>query len=224
MIEEATSKHGQRAHYYKILAECFYPPDGQLVDSIGDLDKAAFEFLSEVVQCVPRADDLERHMVDYSRLFLGPFKVLAPPYGSVYFEDGKFMGISSLAARELYKQEGLDVVLKEAPDHISVELEFMYLLSLKEIKARDNSDLPLAASLRDKQASFLQIHLGRWVGDFAEKVVQHAQTDFYRTLGRITRGFVERDMERVAAEDGAYPAALSSGSVACERPDMPGLD
>ncbi len=221
MIEEAAFKHCQRAQSYKILAECFYPLDERLVGSLGDLDKAAFEFLSEVVQSVPRADDLERHMVDYSRLFVGPFKVLAPPYGSVYLEDGKFMGLSSIEVKEMYSQEGLDIVLKEAPDHISVELEYMCLLALRETEAHDKSDLDLAASFRDKQASFLHVHLGRWVGEFADNIAKHAQTDFYKTLGRVTRDFVERNMARVPLDDGAYSTALPSGNAACERLDMP---
>ncbi len=203
MIEEAVCEHCPRAHSYKILAECFYPPDGRLVKALGELGTAARECLPEIIGSIPRVDDLGRHMVDYSRLFLGPFKVLAPPYGSVYLEDGKFMGSSSLDAREVYNQEGLNVVLKEAPDHISVELEFMYLLVLKEAEARDNSDCDHAAVLRDKQASFLQTHLGRWIGSFVENIERHAQTDFYRTLGRVTRGLVGRDMEMVLVENGA---------------------
>ncbi len=221
MTEEAAFKHSQRATSYKILAECFYPPNERLAVSLGELDKAAFEFLSEVTQSAPRADDLERHMIDHSRLFVGPFKVLASPYGSIYLEDGKFMGVSSLEAKELYRQEGLDIVLKEAPDHICVELEYMCLLALRETEAQDKSDLNLAASFRDKQAAFLHVHLGRWVGDFTDNIALHAQTDFYKTLGRATRDFVERDMARVPLDGGAYSPASPLDDAASEKPDMP---
>lgn len=184
----------ERASFYKSLAECYYPPGESLAKTLGDLGKAAGEFLSEVVRNAPRADDLERHTVDYSRLFLGPFKVLAPPYGSVYLENGRFMGESTLDARNLYKQEGLDIVLKEAPDHISVELEFMYFLALKEAEARENSDLEQAACLRDKQASFLRTHLGAWIQAFAGNIERNAQTDLYKAVGRATEHFVLKDL------------------------------
>ena len=189
-----------RAESYKTLAECYYAPDGGLSKTLADLGDGADECLSEVIRNAPKASDLERHVVDYSKLFVGPFKLLASPYGSVYLEDGKFMGNSALNARELYKEEGLDIVLKEAPDHISVELEFMCFLILQEAEACRNSDLERVARLRDKQAAFLQTHLGRWVEAFADKIEKNAQSKFYQALGRATRHFVLKDLDKLTAD------------------------
>ena len=197
MIEETVLKDCGRADAYKVLAECYYLPDEKLLKTLDDLGKAYGGFFSQVVRSAPKADDLDRHKVDYSRLFLGPFKLLAPPYGSVYLEDGKLMGNSTFAARDLYEQEGLDIVLKDAPDHINAELEFMYFLVLKEAEARDNSDFKEAARLREKQASFLQIHLGRWVRPFAHNIEINAQTEFYKALGLATKNFVLEDLGRL---------------------------
>ncbi len=194
MIEGTILKDCQRAGAFKLFAECYYLPDEKLLKTLDDLGKAYDGFLSQVVRSAPKPDDLNRHKVDYSRLFLGPFKLLAPPYGSIYLEDGKFMSESTLAARDLYEQEGLDIVLKDAPDHISVELEFMYFLILKEAEACENSDLNEAARLREKQASFLRIHLGKWIRPFAHNIERNAETEFYRALGRATRDFVQEDL------------------------------
>lgn len=198
MIEETVLKDCERADTYKVLAECYYLPDEKLLKTLDDLGKAYGGFFSQVVRSAPKPDDLDRHKVDYSRLFLGPFKLLAPPYGSVYLEDGKFMSNSTLAARALYEQEGLDIVLKDAPDHINVELEFMYFLVLKEAHARENSHLNEAARFHDKQASFLQIHLGRWVRPFAHNIERNAQTEFYKALGLATKNFVLEDLRRLS--------------------------
>jgi len=195
-MEEGMISDRERAHSYKILAECYYRPDAALLAALGDFGEADGERLSEVVRNAPDAEDLERHVVDYSKLFVGPFKLLAPPYGSVYLEDGKFMGDSTAEARDLYEQEGLGIALKEAPDHIAVELEFVYFLALKEAEAGENADRDLAASLRDKQALFLRTHLGAWVEGFADNVEMNAQTEFYKALARTTRRFVSEDVDR----------------------------
>jgi len=200
MIEETVLKDCGRAAAYKVLAECYYLPDGKLLKTLDDVGKACGGFFSQVVRSAPKANDLDRHRVDYSRLFLGPFKLLAPPYGSVYLEDGKFMGNSTFAARDLYEQEGLDIVLKDAPDHINAELEFMYFLVLKEAEARENSDLKEAAGFHDKQASFLQVHLGRWVRRFAHNIEGNTQTGFYRALGLATKNFVLEDLARLSGD------------------------
>ena len=200
MIEESVLKDCERADAYKLLAECYYLPDETLLKTLEDFGKACGGFFSDLVRIAPKGDDLERHKVDFSSLFLGPFKLLAPPYGAVYLEDGKFMSESTLAVKALYEQEGLDIVLKDAPDHISVELEFMYYLILKEAEARDNSDLNETARLHEKQGSFLQIHLGRWIPPFARNIERNAQTDFYKALGLVTRNFVMEDLERLSGD------------------------
>jgi TorA maturation chaperone TorD len=197
-MEKTVITDCERATVYKTLAECYYCPDDALLKLLNDAGKAAADFLSEIIRNAPRADDLERHTVDYSRLFLGPFKLLAPPYGSVYLEDGKFMGESTLAARDLYRQEGLDIVLKDAPDHISAELEFMYFLALKEAEARADADPEQAACLRDRQASFLGDHLGTWVEAFANNIERNARTEFYKAVGRATKDLVLHDLVGLA--------------------------
>ena len=194
MITDPVSECRQRANSYKILAECYHPPDDSLLQALNDIGEAAEGFLPEIVRKAPVADSLERHNVDYSRLFLGPFKLLAPPYGSVYLEDGTLMGGSTLEAKDLYCREGLDVILKDAPDHISVELEFMYFLVLKEAEARENSDFKQVEHFQNKQAFFLRAHLGRWVEAFTDNIETNAQTEFYKALGRATKNFVLEDL------------------------------
>ena len=200
MTEETVLKQCERAEAYKILAECFYVPDDKLLKALEDFKKSRAGVFGQLIAAAPKAEDIERHKVDYSRLFLGPFKLLAPPYGSIYLEDGKIMSESTLVARDAYEQEGLDIVLKDAPDHISVELEFMYFLALKEAEARENSDPEEATRLYNKQASFLRLHLGNWVGAFADNIEKNAETEFYKAIGLATKNFVLEDLGRLSGD------------------------
>ena len=193
-MEDTSAKISQRADSYKFLSECYYPPDDELVQKIVDTAQGK-EFFRGLACCVPPAVELKSLSVDFAELFVGPFKLLAPPYGSVYLEDSMMMGDSTVDVRNCYESEGLDIVIKDAPDHIAIELEFVYCLVARQIEAASDANLQVLQSCRLKQSSFLQAHLGRWISEFAENVKNNAKTEFYRNLARLTEMFVQNDMK-----------------------------
>ena len=144
-------------------------------------------------------DDL---VIEYSRLFVGPFTLAAPPYGSVYLDDGRrLMGDSTIDAVRHYREVGIDMdpVHHDVPDHIAVELEFMsYLLHLEQVAAEQGDESAVADS-QERQQTFLEKHLCAWVPTFAERIEPEAQCEFYRELVRATNAFVTEDLERLRA-------------------------
>ena len=131
--------------------------------------------------------------MDYTRLFVGPNGLVASPYGSVWLEDGgEVMGASTAAVATLYEEGGFEVAedLRELPDHVAVELEFLYLLLHEENAARANGDAEREAAARALRARFLEDHLGRWIAPFAGAVAAGAQCAFYRELAALTDRFV----------------------------------
>ena len=183
----------QRADSYKFLSECYYLPDEELLQKISDFAQTNL-FFAELAGCVPLSDKLESLKIDYSQLFVGPFKLLAPPYGSFYLEDSRFMGDSTIDARNWYEKEELDIVMKDAPDHIVMELEFVYYLIARQTQAINEGNLQDIQLYLQKQKTFLEIHLSRWLPAFAEKVKMSAQTEFYKTLAGLTEMFVRKDI------------------------------
>lgn len=198
-MKESLSREEYRADSYKLMSECYYLPDEKLIEMLSGLDSSRDGLYSEIARNIPGMSDIELLRVDYSRLFVGPYGLLAPPYGSVYLEDKtRIMGNSTMDAWNWYREAGLDIGLKEAPDHIAIELEFMYFLVFKQVEAIRDSDPENAAGYLRKQKAFLEAHLGMWVSDFASNVEANAQTEFYRNLGRSTKLFVETDMRSVS--------------------------
>ena len=187
----------RRADSYKFLSECYYLPDDELMQKVAVAPEIDPSF-AELALHVPSDGELDALTLDFTGLFIGPYKLLAPPYGSVYLEDNKMMGDSTLDIRNLYENEGLDVVIKDAPDHIAMELEFVYFLISKQIEAINNGDLQALQSYLQKQSSFLNVHLGRWLPQLAENVQKHAQTDFYRILASVTDKHVRSDIATLA--------------------------
>ena len=97
--------------------------------------------------------------VDFAKLFVGPYQLMAAPYGSVYLDDGRtLMGDSTFDVKNRYREEGLDTAkdFKDAPDHITAELEFMYYLVFKEIEAFSDSDIETVIGFIQKQKCFLE--------------------------------------------------------------------
>ena len=136
--------------------------------------------------------------VDYAGLFVGPFIVAAPPYGSVYLENKRqLMGDSTIDARRHYLSLGLDLSpdFKEAPDHICAELEFMHVLISQGAEAIDAGDYDQLAEIVGHQQVFLEKHLAAWIPAFTAKIIDHARTDYYRHLGELTRQFIAEEMD-----------------------------
>lgn len=194
-----------RALVYRKLAETFRLPSPALSEDLNALAEALELLDSNAGPDAARLaagrypeTDRQDIAIDHAALFIGPFLSLAPPYGSIYLEDQrKLMGASTLEVRQHYLQIGLDLSpdFKEAPDHICAELEFMHVLVHQAVAAIAAGDRDLLAASIRQQQTFLGRHLGAWVPIFADKVAEHARTDFYRRLASVVRVFVAEDTE-----------------------------
>jgi DMSO reductase family type II enzyme chaperone len=195
-----------RAATYKLLAECYYPPVEATREHVRQLSRNLKKIGSPAAEAADRTmaawqthENFEELAIDHARLFVGPFALLAPPYGSVYLEgERRLMGDSTLAAGECYHEVGLEVAagFNGTPDHIAVELEFMHFLVVKELDALTGGYLDRAQNFRQKQRAFLERHLAAWVPDFSRSVEEQAQTQFYQSLAATTRIFIESDLDQ----------------------------
>jgi putative dimethyl sulfoxide reductase chaperone len=199
------------ANVFRLLSACFYQPDREMFLEEGVCDQLLVALHTAFPQAVALASEMSASMeassqdellVEYSRLFLGPVETPAYLYGSIYLDAGKtVMGDSTMKVKRLYgeNQLALDGSLYELPDHIAIELEFLYLLNFQEaqaLAADDNLALGRAVAARRK---FLDEHLGRWISPFAAKVREHAPEGFYNQLARLTEECVQSHREAILA-------------------------
>ncbi len=167
---------------FRLLSDCYFLPDPSLSEKLENLEsnlanvcEPAAELIQSMRKEFQAKIDVEPLKVDFSKLFVGPYKLLAAPYGSVYLDgERKMMGD-----------------FKDAPDHISAELEFMYYLIFKEIEAFANSDTETAIGFIQKQKSFLEDHLMAWVPVFAKSIIESADKPFYSNLAKATVSFLK---------------------------------
>lgn len=128
---------------------------------------------------------------DYTRLFIGPGPVLAPPWESVYLSrEHLLFDQPTLDVRRAYAQFGLQAprLNAEPDDHLGLEFGFMAHLcdlGLEAIRAGDR--LQEERSLQ-AQRDFLSQHMLRWAPQCLELVVEKANTDYYRGIAYLTMG------------------------------------
>ena len=179
----------KRASAYKLLADCYENPDESIFETFPTLTDV-LKSLGVETKSSEISEGLETLMVDHARLFVGPSTLVAPPYGSMYLEHGnQLMTESTLNAQKWYASEGMDVAIKDIPDHIRIELEFMYYLAFNESRAEKGQK----KEWQEKQRRFLGQHLARWIKDFEAKVKEGADTSFYKKLCGLTSDFILQD-------------------------------
>lgn len=116
--------------------------------------------------------------------------------------------------------------VRERPDHVAVELEFMYLLTLKEAYADVNGLHEQVEICRDAQVKFLRDHLGRWIGLFAESLTRSTQEGPYLSLVQFAAAFVDADAQLLGLHlekpqlAGIRPTPLSP-DLSCEDCPVP---
>jgi len=193
-----------RENLSRLLAACYYEPgpefaEEKVFDSMLDAATRIHPELAAHAKHLGEdysAEGRDRLLLDYTRLFLGPNQIIAKPYGSVWLEGGNtVMGESTMAALKLYEEGGFDMseAFREVPDHIAVELEFLYLLIYRENEAHRNGEsesLQAKAALRKR---FLDEHLARWAGPFTAAVRAGAQSSYYRQLAELTDRFINME-------------------------------
>jgi TorA maturation chaperone TorD len=205
--ERLMDHESSRMTAFRILSDCFLLPDPGLSEKLEDLEfnmtnvcETTVPLIQNMRKEIKDSADLEPLKVDFAKLFVGPYELSAAPYGSVYLEgERKMMGNSTLDVRERYRDASLKTAktFKDAPDHISAELEFMHYLIYKEIEAIANSDIEMAIVFIQKQTSLLEDHLMAWVPQFAACIIEDAETPFYQNLARATEMFLKENYEIV---------------------------
>lgn len=132
---------------------------------------------------------LEDLLWEYTRLFIGPYRLPAPPWESVYTSPKRLlMQEAHDAVQAQYAEAGLSIPDPHVlADHIGSELNFLSILHARAESEADG-EVPMALAER-----FLSEHLRRWVPAFCKDLEAAAEEDLYRELARVTRSVVAAD-------------------------------
>ena len=230
-----TSEALARAQVYRLLAHAFFQPDSPLnkIKAGGRLrleGKAALAALPATAPLVRRLDAVIEGLRSTPRRELGRQYVAlfshgsegaSLPYETEYTTPHAFQKQDQLAdIAGFYRAFGLqwESPGHERPDHLSLELEFMYYLTLKEAYALAHGETDGAEVCVDAQRAFLRDHLGRWLPAFRGALSGRAPDAVYARLAHLVESFVAWDSRR----QGARPSPLLAGRTAPEPQDEGG--
>lgn len=188
-----------RGNCFKLLAACFYEPDRDLfieeqvcpnLQSLLDGWASGASTAANNMNLTIKAANQDNLSVDHAALFVGPFELIAPPYGSVYLEkQRRVMGDTTMEVLRHYQNAGLSVDIKEAPDHIAIELEFMHHLCMKEAESSASGDEREVEKFMELQRDFYFNAL-KWVPQFCSAIREGSRSPFYIELANCLERFM----------------------------------
>ncbi len=131
--------------------------------------------------------ELEDLLWEYTRLFIGPYKLPCPPWESVYTSGKRLMMQDAYdEVKDLYNEVGLKIDHSDImPDHIGAELNFLAVLYEKL-----NRDSERRSYYRDMAKRFMDEHLMRWIPQFILDMEEATNLIFYKALAQATRDFL----------------------------------
>ena len=188
-----------RGNCFKLLAACFYEPDRdlfideQVCANLQNLLNGWASGASEAavnMEFSLKSAAQDNLSIDHAALFVGPFVLIAPPYGSVYLEKQRLvMGDSTMEVQKMYREAGLTVDVKEPPDHIAIELEFMHHLCMKEAESSAAGDAQGVERYRALQRDFYSNAL-QWFPQFCAAIREGSTNPFYTELANCLERFM----------------------------------
>lgn len=198
-----------REDVYRLLAACFYPPSAELFEDnccatlaalLEPASPEAARFAADAAVAGGNSS-LDSLAVEHARLFIGPFQLVAPPYGSTYLDDAKIvMGDSTARVTAFYHACGLVLAddFHELPDHFAVELEFMSWLAFKQREAAVSGDKGEEVRVAGLQKEFLDRFLMPWLAPFTSAIITDGEAPFYQAIARCAAAYITSDHDALA--------------------------
>jgi len=189
-----------RAALYRVLALTFSYPTAEACEALARaLEVAAVAamladepvargvaHLAAGVQEALASGDRTAIEAAYQRVFTLSYSEDCPPYETAFSSSHIFQQTQQQAdIAGFYRAFGVDAE-DERADHLAAELEFCYLLALKEARARERKEPEHVRVCRDAQRSFLREHLARWAPLIGQRIaVTGADAPPYGSAGRL---------------------------------------
>lgn len=173
---------------------------GLLSEEEGDIMERCTRFLKNLREEYVTEGFIDKLKTEYTKLFVGPFKLVAPPWESVYrSKEGLLFQESTLAVREFYKKFNMlpEGYPRVADDSLALELDFLAKLSGRTLTALQEDKLDWVKYYLNGQNVFLKNHPLVWVPKFLEKMAQAPSDYLYPQMSLVVDDFLKKDQKVV---------------------------
>ncbi|MQC27515.1 MAG: hypothetical protein DWG74_00345 [Chloroflexi bacterium] len=193
-----------RAAVYRALALAFSYPTAEGCEELAGalaVARVAAPLLDERTADAVHglADRLDRALVGgdrkavetaYQHVFTLSYSEDCPPYETAFSSSHIFQQTQQQAdIAGFYRAFGVDAC-DERSDHLVTELEFCYLLALKEARARELGEADHVTICRDAQRTFLTDHVARWAPIIGQRIAVTGEASPFGAAGRLLMAFI----------------------------------
>ena len=183
----------------KIMGQTFWGPSleactemvkNTYLDRLQSLESVlpgrSFDSLDQIVSTIKSfsdGDSLYGHLEEcYVRLFItAKGGIVAPLYESCYeFEGAPLMGRPATEMKKRFEAQGLSVAdnIQEPPDHLSIELEYLYFILERGWREKDDALVAEAAEFASKT-------MLPWISQIEERLATEQKCRFYPLIATI---------------------------------------
>ncbi len=207
----------ERSRIYSLLATALaYPTDAGIDGIVTAIAEGASGYppalrplLEELAATVP--DDLEFLGRSHQRLFPQVESRETPGYETAYRGSEIFNQTAVMAdIAGFYRAFGLEVggSLRERPDHVTVELEYLAFLCFKEALSTEGGEIDQADVCADAERTFLADHLGDWGPELGRRLELHSDHEFFGVVGKLLDRWINLRLDDLGVEPNASAGAL----------------
>jgi len=205
LLEEAK----QREYFYALYSRIFLlEADTQLLKTIeGDEVKEFFPNLFDwdKYKTLSHQELIDQHLnIDFTDISL----LHIMPYESFYVrDDGMIESGGDNPIHAFYEKFNFIVEKDKArvvsPDHIAIEMEFMYMLINSSMDALKNADISSYKDFVDMQIEFLEKHILRFAAQYFIAVKAESITPFYHDSAMMALEFLLSDYQQLKEQSDA---------------------
>lgn len=189
-----------RATIYRLLALAYSYPTADTVEKLGE----ALEFAPVAGDLINPAVAREVQMLavsfesvdqptleaSYQRVFTLSYSEDCPVHETAFSAKHLFQQVDHQAdIAGFYRAFGVNAE-NDRSDHVAMELEFCYLLALKEAHARGLGERDHVAICRDGHRTFMREHLARWAPHIGQRIVVTGAGTWYERAAWLLLAFI----------------------------------
>ena len=207
LMEQMKQEIENRVALYALISRLMLIEVDEAFLSKIEADEDLLNFFPNYKTWAKREELSQKDLIEqyYNMDFTNLFLMHLVPYESFYMrEDQMIESGGENPLLDLYDALDFRADLGKArvvsPDHIGIELEFMYMLSVALQKAVEEEDKDGICEILQIQKGFLKDHLLEWMPMFLINAKRESRTPLYHDGCELTLDFLLSDYEYVTAK------------------------